>query len=96
MSFVHTESRQGQSRLSEYEYRGYIHSKKVIENVFIGSTTLIAEDVMGNYIENLFNFLMVKGDEYKSPSDYYDAFSTKWNVLWRSGFRVGSALLREK
>jgi len=43
--------------------------KKVIENISIGSVTLIAEDVMGNYIENLFNFLMVKGDEYKSPSD---------------------------
>jgi len=72
--------------------------KKVIENISISSATLIAEDVMGNYnyIDNLFNFLMVKGDEYKSPSDYYDSFSTKWNVLWRSGFRVGSALLRDK
>ena len=31
--------------------------KKVIENISIGSATLIAEDAMGNYIENLFNFL---------------------------------------
>jgi len=70
--------------------------KKVIENISIGSATLIAEDVMDNYIENLLNFVMVKGNEYKSPSDHYDAFSTKRNVLWRSGFRVWSALLRDK
>ena len=48
------------------------------------------------HMENLYNFLMVKGDEYSSPSDYYDTFSTKWNVLWRSGFRVGSAILRDE
>jgi len=31
--------------------------KEVIENISIGSAALIVEDIMGNYMENLLNFL---------------------------------------
>jgi len=40
--------------------------KKGIKDISIDSTTLITEDITGNYMENLFNFVLVKGDDYKS------------------------------
>ena len=53
------------------------------------------DDVLGNVLSWLYDFLLVCGDDFGSPAEYCKHFNNRFEVLKQSGFRVASAALRD-
>ena len=53
-----------------------------------GSTVVVVEDVIGNLIEALFNFALIRGEEYEHFPKCLQAQEYKFEVLSGGGFDV--------
>ena len=60
-----------------------------------GSTEVVAEDVIHNFIETLFNFALIRGEEHESLPKRLQAHEHKFKVLSGGRFDVVAAKLRD-
>lgn len=69
---------------------------KLIKKIVNGSTVVIVEDVIGNMIEALFNFALIRGEEYEGLPQCLQAFHHRFKALADSGFSIAHDQLRDK
>ena len=60
-----------------------------------GSTVVVVDDVIGNLIEGLYNFVLMCGKEYDALPRYLQAFEHKYEVLSGASFNMANAVARD-
>ena len=60
-----------------------------------GSAVVVVDDVIGNLIEGLCNFVLMRGEEYDALPRYLQAFEHKYEVLKGAGFNMANAVARD-
>ena len=69
---------------------------KLARNNFNGLTAVVVEDVIGNLIEAIFNFSLIRREECESFPKHPQACEIKFDeVLSRGGFHAVGAKLRD-
>ena len=58
-------------------------------------TVVLVEDVIGNLIEDLFNFSLIRGEEYESLPKHLQAYEKNFEVLSGGGFDVAITNVRD-
>jgi len=61
-----------------------------------GSTSVVGEDVLGNLMESLYNFLLIKGDDHESLWHYRETLAHRYSILKESGFDLATDNLRDE
>ena len=61
-----------------------------------GSTTVVTSDKVGNMIEALRNFMLVRAEEYPSLPKYIEASEHLFRVLEATGFSIATEMLRDE
>ena len=59
-------------------------------------TTVVVDDVMGNLVERLHNFMLYWGEEYDSLSKYLKASENKFEILDKVEFYLVNNRLRDR
>ena len=60
-----------------------------------GSASVVANDVIGNLMESLYNYMLIKGDDYQTLPKYLEATEHRYEVLKETGFSLASESLRD-
>ena len=58
----------------------------LVKKIMNGSTAVVVKDIMGNMVEALFNFMLIRVDECEEILKYLKAFEYKSKVLNGIGF----------
>jgi len=83
-----------QSIISQRRYNSMM-LYRFIQRICNGSTSVIGEDVIGNMMESLYNFLMVRGEDYESVPKYFEVVNHRYTILKESGFDLATDSLRD-
>ena len=67
----------------------------LVKKVMNGSTAVVVEDVIGNMIEAMFNFMLIRAEEYEALPKYLQAFEHRFEVLTSAGFNLADEKLRD-
>ena len=68
---------------------------KLVKKNCNGSTVVVVDDVIGNLIEGIFNFVLIRGDDYDALPQYLKAYEHKYEVLCKAGYGLGNDKLRD-
>jgi len=110
-SFVYWQQKEYKAALDDYQYFSCIirmdlsmvsqerfDSKtlhRLIRKICNGSTSVVGEDVLGNLMESLYSFLMIRGDDYDSLPKYLEVLEHRYCIPKESVFDVVTDSLRD-
>ena len=93
-----------QNRLeSEPEYQvivqedgyGMIVLYKLVKKICNGSSYIVVNNMLGNVLEAMYNFIFIKDDKYLLLVKYLEIAKQQFDVLKESGFNMASKELRD-
>lgn len=67
---------------------------ELVRNISNGSAMVEGEDVMGNMLEALCGYLLVRGENRKTFPGYLEASQHRHDILEQSGLRTATAEMR--
>ena len=68
----------------------------LIKRIYNGLISIIVEDVLGNMLEALYNFVLIQGEEYDSLAKYLEVSNHQFTLLKQTGFKMATESLRDK
>ena len=88
----------------EVEFQDMIKNKKhsaitlhkLIEKTCNGSTSVVREDVIGNLVESLHNYALVRGDDYESLSKHVEVSEQRYEMAKSSGLELANSKVRDR
>jgi len=68
---------------------------KMMRKICNGSVSMIGEDMLGNLMESLYNFLLIRGNDYNYLPKYLKVVEHRYNVLKELEFDLATDNLRD-
>ena len=68
---------------------------RLVKKIYNGSSYVVVNNVLGNVLEAMHNFMLIKGDKYLSMLKYLEAVKQRFNILKELGFNIASEGLRD-
>lgn len=65
----------------------------LIKKIYNGSTLVIVEDMIDNVLEVLYNFVLIRGEEYDSLAKYLEASEHRFSLLQQVGLDLATETL---
>ena len=68
---------------------------KLIKKITNGSAAVAVEDVIGNVIKTMFNFMFIRTEEHEALPKYLQAFEHRFEILTSARFNLVDKRLRD-
>ena len=68
---------------------------KLVRKICNGSAAVMVDDVLGNMLEAMCNYMHIRGDDFPILSKYLESTKQRIEVLKESGFDIASAGIRD-
>ena len=67
---------------------------KLVKKNYNSSTIVVVDDVVDNFIESLYNYILIKDNDFESLPKYLEASEYWFQILKEIGFSIATDSLR--